>query len=241
MQSHLYYLFSDTLLYTSSEEAAEEPLDKAIAIAEKYDGDQLDLAYYLKCKIIIETRKTDAGLSYRELRTMLEKAQNCLTGFVKDACGSMTGMRIEALGASLLYARGLIEYRFDHYREAVEYADRSVEAFKACSNKFDIVWQVSPYGLAARAYSMLGEEAEAVKNAKTAIRITQTEWQYFGSALQQAHYLSNLAVVYKNLGKKEEEMETLRQLIRFGEDNNIEDVSYIASARKRYELLKTEE
>lgn len=64
VQSYLYYLFSDTLLYTSSEEAAEEPLDKAIAIAEECNCDKLDLAYLLKCKIIIETKKAGTALPY---------------------------------------------------------------------------------------------------------------------------------------------------------------------------------
>lgn len=114
---------------------------------------------------------------------MLEKAQNCLKGFAKDACGAATGISAASTGASLLYARGLIEYRFDHYPEAVEYAEQSVKAFKECSNMFDKVWQVSPYGLAARAYSMLGEEAKAVENATEAVTITQTERKYFDSAL----------------------------------------------------------
>lgn len=113
---------------------------------------------------------------------MLEKAEKCLTDSAEDAHGAVTGVSAECLGASIPYARGLIEYRFDHYREAVEYANQSVEAFKACSHKTDSVWQVSPYGLAGRAYSKLGKEAEAVKNAGEAVRLTRTEQQVFASA-----------------------------------------------------------
>lgn len=97
-------------------------------------------------------------------------------------------------------------YQKQEYPAALEYAEKSYEIFSRIPDHYAMAWIVRPYMARERIYSMMGERDTAIADAEASIRISK---EYYGEYHAQVNrrYMY-LAEVYRNLGMKQEELET---------------------------------